>query len=472
MFLFVLSSAAGDGRPPIDPTPAELERPAYRDLRFDEDWSVLRGADLHGPGHAWDRLKFVPLDESGEVWLTFAGQVRERQEDFQQFQFGASTPSTSDAYLLSRIRLSADLHVTKSFRVFAEGKSSLATHRSLTGGSNASFVDDIDLQNAFVDVAVPLPNKWRSGSSVTLRAGRQELLFGAQRLVGPSDYTNVRRTFQGFSAIAETHGWRVEPFWAQLVVVETHAFDEGTPDRTLYGAYATRAIAHGAVNVDAYWLGAHNASMTFNGTSGSERRETFGGRVWCDNDPGRIDFDLEVAGQLGRVGGQDVRASMVSANGGYTFDTRLTPRVFATMDFASGDGTPGGKVGTFNQLYPTNHTFLGNTDYVGRQNIVSPSIGIAVKPVSALNVSVIQYGFWRASVHDALYDSSGAVLRSGTSTDARAIGAETDVVATYQFDRHLLGYVSYNHFHPGAFVRDTGPARGSDYWYAAMQFTF
>ena len=54
----------------------------------------------------------------------------------------------------------------------------------------------------------------------------------------------------------------------------------------------------------------------------------------------------------------------------------------------------------------------------------------------------------------------------------RYIGAETNRVATYQFDRQVLGYTSYNHFLPGAFVRTTGPARGSDYVYAALQYTF
>jgi hypothetical protein len=56
------------------------ERPAYQDRRFDEDWSKLKDVDLSGPCHVWDRLKFIPLNESETVWLTFAGQVRGRAE--------------------------------------------------------------------------------------------------------------------------------------------------------------------------------------------------------------------------------------------------------------------------------------------------------------------------------------------------------------------------------------------------------
>ncbi len=61
---------------------------------------------------------------------------------------------------------SADLHATRYFRVFVEGKSSLATDRDLQGGDSNAFVDTIDLQNGFADVMVPLGDS----ASLTLRA--------------------------------------------------------------------------------------------------------------------------------------------------------------------------------------------------------------------------------------------------------------------------------------------------------------
>jgi hypothetical protein len=137
-------------------------------------------------------------------------------------------PRSSDAYLLSRIRLSADLPASRYFRVFAEAKSSRATRRDLSGGDNASFVDALDLQNGFADVVIPL----RAKATLTVRGGRQELLFGSQRLVGPSDWSNVRRTFQGVSGNIRASSWEVTPFWTELVVflnaIEMRA--AGAPD--------------------------------------------------------------------------------------------------------------------------------------------------------------------------------------------------------------------------------------------------
>ena len=129
-------------------------------------------------------------------------------------------------------------------------------------------------------------------------------------------------------------------------------------------------------------------------------------------------------------------------------------------------------MGSFNQFYPTAHSFLGYIDYIGRQNIISPSAGVTFSPVHDLTLSLQQYFFWRASDRDALYNKSGAVLRPGTGTTATYVGAEIDLLAAYNFTRQLLGSVGYSHFFPGEFIRKTGPSRDSDFFYSALQYTF
>jgi len=128
---------------------------------------------------------------------------------------------------------------------------------------------------------------------------------------------------------------------------------------------------------------------------------------------------------------------MLTTNLGYTLPVPdLCPRVYVEFDYASGDGEPGGSVGTFNQLYPTAHSFLGYIDYIGWQNIISPSAGVAMSPVRDLTLSLQQYFFWRASNLDALYNKFGAVFRPGTGTTASLAGERFPV----QRDTvHVLG---------------------------------
>src|SRR5207245_8945162 len=129
-------------------------RPAYQRGRCDEDLSVLRWVDLGRTDDFWDRLKFIPLTADQSVWLTLGGQVRERGEYYGQYLFGASQPKQSDGYLLSRYRLSADVHVSPYFRVFAEGKSSFALDRDLQGGRTTAYVDEFDFVNGFADLMI------------------------------------------------------------------------------------------------------------------------------------------------------------------------------------------------------------------------------------------------------------------------------------------------------------------------------
>jgi hypothetical protein len=455
------------------PPASEPQRPALQignAVRFDEDWSVLRGVDLSTTDDFWDRLKFIPLTTDGSVWLTIGGQARERGEYFRHFLFGASAPEDTDAYLASRFRLSADLHVTPYFRMFAEGKSAFVLDRDLQGGRTTSFVNELDLLNGFADIMIPLGEQ----ANVTLRGGRQELIFGAQRLVGVSDFTNAfPRTFDGGRGIIRIGDWTISPFWAKLVVVDKYKFDKSTSDTKLFGIYSTGPLPFVPVNLDAYWLSADNAGVTINATSGRERRQTIGARTWGKIGQTHLDFEIEGAGQFGTVGRGDVAAGMFTAVIGYTLPVPgLAARVYAEFDYASGDGKPGGRVGTFNQLQPSAHSFLGYMDLIGRQNIVNSLVGVTVSPVRDLTLSLQQYFFWRASERDALYNKQGGVLRPGTGTTARYVGAEMDLLATYDFTRHLQGYAGYSRFCTGEFIRKTGPSRDSDFFYTAIQYTF
>jgi len=455
------------------PPASEPQRPALQignAVRFDEDWSVLRGVDLSTTDDFWDRLKFIPLTTDGSVWLTIGGQARERGEYFRHFLFGSSAPEDTDAYLASRFRLSADLHVTPYFRMFAEGKSAFVLDRDLQGGRTTSFVNELDLLNGFADIMIPLGEQ----ANVTLRGGRQELIFGAQRLVGVSDFTNAfPRTFDGGRGIIRIGDWTISPFWAKLVVVDKYKFDKSTSDTKLFGIYSTGPLPFVPVNLDAYWLSADNAGVTINATSGRERRQTIGARTWGKIGQTHLDFEIEGAGQFGTVGRGDVAAGMFTAVIGYTLPVPgLAARVYAEFDYASGDGKPGGRVGTFNQLQPSAHSFLGYMDLIGRQNIVNSLVGVTVSPVRDLTLSLQQYFFWRASERDALYNKQGGVLRPGTGTTARYVGAEMDLLATYDFTRHLQGYAGYSRFCTGEFIRKTGPSRDSDFFYTAIQYTF
>jgi hypothetical protein len=178
--LAVLGALLGPGASQAaEPAPTPPPSPRYRVLRYDEDYTYLRTA----PGtDVWDGVKFIALGD--ESHFSVGGELRERFEYLRN-------PGTrlSDSVLLQRLLLHGDLHLTPAFRFFVQVASASSFGRDT--GPRPGERDDFDLQQAFGDLALGTPERLRA----TLRAGRQELAFGSQRLVGVRDPLNVRLRF-------------------------------------------------------------------------------------------------------------------------------------------------------------------------------------------------------------------------------------------------------------------------------------
>ncbi|MHC4413788.1 MAG: alginate export family protein [Planctomycetota bacterium] len=464
--------AAGSGRalgrqpPPDEAEP--FERPAYRFLRHTEDWSGLRDVDRSQLTDPWDAIKYVPLTDDGGIWASFGGSTRLQVESWSDFAFGGPADS-DDTFLLWRALLHADVHFGDNIRAFVQGKSALASDRDLPGGKRILDEDRLDLEQAFAEVAVPVGE----AATLTIRPGRQTFLFGKQRLVSPLPWANTLRRWDGASGILTLGDWSVHGFWTQFVPVRRQSFNEPDDDIELFGVYATGKVPRSAIDLDLYWLGLDRATAGFNGTSGSERRHTFGGRVWGTLEGLPVDYDVEGAYQLGEVGSDDVDAFMVAGELGYKPDGWWgSPRFRVGFDYASGDSSAGGGVETFNQLFPLGHAYFGYMDFVGRQNIIDVSSGVTLSPLQRLVVGVAGHLFWRADDADALYNAGGGVVRGGGSSSSDEIGSELDITVKYQFDRHLTGLLGYSHFFAGDFIDESGANDDMDFVYVQLEYTF
>ena len=94
-------------------------------------------------------------------------------------------------------------------------------------------MDDFDVQQAFVDVNLPLQDE----KSLLLRVGRQELIYGAQRLISPNDWANVRRTFEGARLSFSSPGDTLDVFVTRPVEIKRAHFNSGRRDSLFAGIY-------------------------------------------------------------------------------------------------------------------------------------------------------------------------------------------------------------------------------------------
>jgi hypothetical protein len=447
--------------------------PAYTPVRWNEDYSYLKDPSAHSD--PFDPIKYIPLGGDG-FYLSTGGQIRERYEYFNHNNFGAGAQD-ENGFTLNRILLDADLHLGPNLRVFAQGKSSLENGRE--GGPRQPDEDQADIQQLFFDITIPLPTGPKD--STTFRVGRQDLIYGAQRLISPLDWTNDRRTFEGFKLSTAIGHQTIDAFYVRPVLIEAEELNRGDDDANFWGVYDTIScpdlIAKGSASkVEGYFLGLNKRKNTT--TPVDSDTYTIGARVYTNPKP--WDLDIEGDYQFGQSGAGNISAYSLAAEGGYTLENcEFTPRFYLGFDIASGDQNPNNPNSqTFNQLFPLGHAYFGYIDVIGRQNIIDLHPGVESTLLKdktwakKVSLRADYHMFWRQSIDDAVYSAAGGVQRADNGSDASTIGQELDLLLNWQIERHTLIYVGYSHFFAGSFIQQTGPSQDIDFFYAAAVFTF
>jgi len=452
-----------------EPETETVTYPKFQTLRFQEDWSDF---DHEKGDDYWDRIKHMNLNDDGSIWVGVGGELRFRGEGWESFGF--SSASTADeTFGLGRLQVYTDWHFGENVRVFVEGESAFASDRDLPGGRRGLDVDSLDLQNAFADIKLPFGN---DDTTVTLRVGRQGLLFGKQRLVSTLPWSNSQRSWDGARAIVETHGWRIDGFYTRFTPVKKYAFNDWLAGPDFWGVYATGKFGKDdSVGVDLYYLGIEtDGAVTFNGTSGIEERHTVGSRLFGKIGDSAFGYDVEGAYQFGDVGAAEVSAYMFAAQLTYAFaDSEWRPTAYIGLDVSSGDDSPGdGNVETFNQLFPLGHAYNGFMDLIGRQNITDISAGVSFKPHKKVLVKADFHNFTRTEDSDSVYNAGGGVLRPTAAGASDSVGQEVDLTVKYSVDRHLTLQGGYSHFFAGDYFTDTGADEDIDFFYFQAVYKF
>lgn len=402
----------------------------------------------------FDPLKRIRL---GDNWLfTTGGDVRARY----QTEYNSRLTQRNNEYLLTRTRVYGDLWFRDDFRLYAEGIFAQSNWENLPPlPSDENYADFLNL---FVDLKLLT----LGDSPVYARVGRQELLFGSQRLVSPLDWANTRRTFQGARVFRTSEKTDVDLFWVQPVIPTRDRLDSVDNNQNFAGAWVTHRPDKNHT-IDAYYLMLDNTNRVVQRglTRAPSTRHTFGGRLVGQGVPADENFlyDFEGAMQLGTQDRQDVVAGMGTAGLGYNLKGRpWNPTLWLYYDYASGGR--GDTVHTFDQLYPFGHYYLGWIDVVGRQNIQDVNVHLYLYPTKWLTLWVQGHSFYLANRRDALYSAAGTVIRYDPSGQAGSnVGQELDLVLNFHLSKHSDVLVGYSHLWGGEFLQNTrGPNASSD----------
>src|SRR5262245_41997699 len=181
-----------------------------------------------------------------EFMLSTGGEFRYRLMN----ETGSRLTAVQNDYHLIRTRVWGDVWYLDRLRYYVEFIDAHAFNESLP--PLAIDNNNPDFLNMFVDVKV----FDRLGAPAYVRIGRQELIYGSQRLISPLDWANTRRTFQGVKLLRSSDKWDFDLFWVKPVPVDAVRLDWWDYNRNFTGVWATYKPKKGTTR-DFYVLNLH-----------------------------------------------------------------------------------------------------------------------------------------------------------------------------------------------------------------------
>ena len=305
-------------------------------------------------------------------------------------------------------------------------------------------------------------------------AGRQELRYGSERLVGISNWTNNSRTWDGFlGRIGDKN--RLEVFSTSVVTIHPTALDTHGAGLTFHGAVGTITswVPH-TVLLPFVFIRAEPRVQGQQGLYGTQTEVTPGAEASATLFGGFY-FDVLGALQRGSYANDSIRSGAGYVKSGYTSDRmRWKPRLLGEYDYASGNPhNDPQRIGTFDQQYPSNHNAFGLTDLFGFQNIKQERVNLNLTPVKRLSLLFQQEWLQVASTQDNVYNGAAGVLVKTPAGGFRSgdIGREFDASGLYAFlHDYMTLAMGVGHFSPGTLMR--GNAHGPPLTLAYLELTY
>lgn len=438
----------------------------YNLSRWAEDWRVMR--DPAKRDDALDRLKFLPLDEDDDVYLTLSGETRLRMNITTNPNLRETPHQRQD---IRRLVGGADLHVGPHLRLYGE-----VAHGGLTGinlgAPPATLRNNLVLQQYFAEASAKL-----GGVTVGARYGRQEFTDGPNLLVSQRDNNTIRYTLNGLRAWARTPYARIDVFDLKPTRYGDLGPDDDVddPDRRFSGVtlgfvIPSRVLGGSKLYFDPFFWRRRNSVGTWGGRVGPATRYYGGARLW--GEAGRWTIDWSVNHQWGTFLDQEIDAWQAFFAQTYRLGAAATaPRLGFHADYASGGGGYGD--GKLRDAYAP----FGNNIYYSYQLYLTPSSLIAaapnltVSPAKSIRVTAEYQFTWRDSVTDAVYRANGQPFAGTQLVSARKVADVARLQLVWTITPRLSFTDRYEHLAAGPALTRAGYT-SSDFLAGWLSFRF
>lgn len=355
---------------------------------------------------------------------------------------------------------------------------------------------------------------------LSMKAGRQYVIFGNHSLFGHFDWANT-----GYSHDGVMFAYQTKTFDSYLGWFRNSESDINQAAPVGSGAPNIAGTGGGDANRDADMIVFYNQYKAIPGfliepyyvyyknnygssavagvgnqafglgtpKHANQTRHMVGGRV--EMRKGGWDFSSETAwqfGQMGQAGACSGQQKCLHINAwatrnwvGYTaYDFKWKPRLAFNFDYASGDGrnntcgaTPGScsTANTFENFFPTNHIHMGYMDIQAWKNMLSPSVNFQARPSARDHIEIWYTNLNLASSKDCWYrGSQGCYVFSNANNTKTHVGDEIDFTWTRMFaDGKVAFQATYGTLFTGGYLTSTLNQQVNQHWaYLSLWMNF
>jgi len=397
-------------------------------------------------------------------WIQFGGQFRDRVESQDGFKFAP----VDDTYDLTQLRLGIYIqpaHWLKFVGVTQDSRAFFNHHVPNT----PPYQNIWDIREAYVQIGGSTEG-W-----VDVVGGREIFSFGDERVIGPSDWNNMGRTFDTARLDLHHPGFKISIFASSVIIARDGVIDHHLQGNNLYGIYSsfTHFIPHATFEPYILWrVAPGNVPLSETEGHGALSEVTGGARL-AGTLFESFDYDIEMNKQTGSLGEYTIDAWAGHWNAGYTFQRAPgVPRLFGEFNYASGNKNPDGNIwGTHDQIYPSAHDKMDFADQFGWRNIEDLRTGVEEKIAAKWTLTEVFDDFWLATKNDAVYASSGAIaIPAHPEATSSHIGEELDLIAQYEQNKHVTYGFGLAHLFTGRYLNEA--TKGQDYNYPFAYATY
>jgi Alginate export len=429
-------------------------------LRYNDNFTAVKN-DTAKKG--FNTLKYIPLGKKS--YVSFGGELREQYQYFDNLNFGDVPPTTkeiSTGQLWHRVMLHSNVEIGTKVRIFVQLNS---TFRFFNSNPVTPEIDEnqLSLHQAFID--------YKFGKHFLLRAGRQEMGYGNNRILTFREGPNTRLAFDAVVLKYTNQKRKIDLLAITPVVSKQFVFDDQSFKETVIGIYGTEYFVPKKLLVDYYVLNFKSDTRRYNFVTGKENRQSFGLRFFSQNPV--FNYELESTYQTGKFNNANIRAYAFSADVNYVVNKKLHFIIGLGGNYISGDKDKNdNKLNTYNLIF--SKPSYGLAAPIGSSNIENINPYIKINPLNNLSLYAGVYFMKRQNNQDGTYSPGMAQVRPNSAnlfvSTKHQIGTQYAIETSYNVNQHISFAIDAAFFKAGEYVKETG--KGLDISYLSFKGAF